>query len=131
MPTIAALVAELNLPAYAARVASGANGELVTELNTVKPFPRRFVPIAVDDFKAIVAGELPGLTSPQREVLRILLQGDAVNLGDIEVRTTLEGIFTDPAVRAALAAVAREDDLVTLREVRDAVKQIPAALVNQ
>ena len=131
MPNLAQLVTELQKPAYAARVAAGSNGELVTEVNAAKPFSKRWRPVAVDEFKAIVAGKLGALTSQQREVLRILLQGDSVDLEDSDIRAALEVIFTDTAVRTALAAVAREDDLVSLRDVRDAVRQIPAALVNQ
>ncbi|KKM25242.1 hypothetical protein LCGC14_1596950 [marine sediment metagenome] len=131
MPNLAQLVTELQKPAYAARVAAGANGELVTEVNAANPFSKRWRPVAVDEFKAIVAGKLGALSSQQREVLRILLQGDSVDLEDSDIRAALEGIFTDAAVRTALAAVAREDDLVTLNQVREAVRQIPAALVNQ
>ena len=131
MPSPAQLITELQKPAYAARVASGANGELVTQLNAAKPFTKRWRPVSVNDFKAVVAGKLSGLSSQQREVLRILLQGDSVDLKDTNIRTTLEGIFTDAGIRTALAAKAREDDLVTLNEIREAVRQIPAALVNQ
>ena len=56
------LTTELEKPVYAARVAAGSNGELVTEVN---------------------------------------------------------------------AAKAKEDNLVTLRDVREAVRQIPSALINQ
>ena len=130
MPTIPNLVTELQKPAYAARVASGANGELVTQLNAAKPFPKRNRPITTDGFNAIVASKIGNRNVPQRDTLRILFRSGSVNYGDAEVRTAIEAMFTDPADQAALAAASLEDDLVTLNEVREAVRQIPESHIR-
>ena len=130
MPTIPNLITELEKPAYAARVASGANGELVTQLNTAKPVPKRNRPITAEEFNAIVASKIVSRNVPQRDTLRILFQSGSVNYGDAEVKTAIEAMFTDSADQAALIAASLEDDLVTLRDVREAVRQIPEALIN-
>ena len=129
MPTIPKLITELEKSAYTARVTSGANGQLVTQVNAAKPFPKKWRPVSIGDFKVIVAGKLGALASQQREVLRILLQGDSVDLQDAGIRAILEGIFPDQAIRTSLADVAREDDLVTLNEVRTAVRQMPTSFI--
>ena len=128
MATTAEIVTELGN--YAAQVSAGSNGELVAALNAAKPFPKRWKAIPVDTFKALVADQWSGLLPEQKETVRFLLEGNSVNLEDAKIRAAMESIFTAPATRTALADAAREDDSVNLREVREAVLQIPAALEN-
>lgn len=131
MATISEIVIELNKPAYTFGVAAGSNGELVTALNSAKPFPTLWKAIPVDRFKALVADQWAELTADQKETVRFLLEGNSVNLGDAKVLAVMKNIFTDADVRSDLRAEAQEDDSITLNQLREAVRQIPNALVNQ
>ena len=129
----AALITELEKPAYQDALSEGRNRDLLTMLYTEDPaLDKRWLPISVDDFLDVIAGETFDTATEDR--VRTYTQGrDTIPVDRPNVRAYLQGILSVDA-RSALVVLSQRDGRpddslhsVTIRDIREAVREMPAS----
>ena len=130
-------------PAFDADVRGGSNGVIHKRLNTGDgALPRRWRAISAVDFLDAIASE--SLTVQQEERIRTYAaEGRAIPIHKQGVRTWIQAqgfsVSTMQALRdlsevegkPADVFLGDDDESIILRNVREAVKQIPKAAINQ
>lgn len=107
----AALLAEVQLPAYSADLAAGNLGGLATALNaqdkTVDASTQWRHDIAPSEVQALISSsEVKALAQAERDMLAMLLSFDTINASVASVRGWFSDIFPAGATRTALINLA-------------------------